>query len=137
MSISRKDFFRKSLLSLGEAFCTVGDALKGPATTPLEEPDMTDYIAAPRENEVAVAHNDTCLARSSGCFSCVERCEHEAVNLIQGVGIRIDPQLCTGCRTCEYICPVTPKAIRIEARTAVSTTSANQADLPRKGESPC
>lgn len=138
MNISRKEFFRKSLMSIGEAVCSVGNALKVPSAVPVEVPDMADFAATPREKQVAVAHNDTCLARSSGCFSCVERCEPEAVKLIPGVGIRINPQLCNGCGACEYVCPVTPKAVRMEARKAVQPQPADHAEQPpQKGESSC
>ena len=138
MNISRKEFFRKSLMSIGEAVSTVSNALKVPSAVPVEVSDMADFDATPRENQVAVAHNETCLARSSGCFSCVERCEPEAIKLIPGVGIRINQRLCNGCGTCEYVCPVTPKAVRIEARKAVQLKPAHQAELPpQKGETSC
>lgn len=118
MNISRKDFFRKSLLSLGEAVCTVSNALKAPDDSPPAVPDVADFVATPAENRVAVAQNDYCLAKNCGCFACVERCESHAIRLIPGVGVRINPQLCTGCGTCEYVCPVTPKAIRMQSRIA-------------------
>jgi len=139
MNISRKDFFRKSLLSLGEAIYSISDALKAPAALPMEIPDTDDFDATPRDNQVAVAYNETCLARSSGCFACMERCEPGAIKLIPGVGIRINSQLCTGCGTCEYVCPVTPKAVRMQTRiTTIPTSSADHAELPpEKGESPC
>jgi len=138
MNISRKDFFRKSLLSLGEALCSASGVLKGSSEPAIAVPDMADFVPTPHEELTAVAHNDFCLARNSGCFACMERCEAGAVKLIPGVGIRINSQLCTGCGTCEYICPVTPKGIRMQARTAMQTPSAYQAELPpEKGESPC
>lgn len=138
MNISRKDFLRKSLISLGEAVCTISDALKAPAGLPMEIPDTVDFNATPREDRIAVAHNETCLARNSGCFACMERCKSDAIKLIPGVGVRINQQLCTGCGTCEYVCPVTPKAVRIQARTAILSPSADQAEPPpKKGELPC
>jgi len=51
-----------------------------------------------------------------GCFSCEERCDARAISLVMGAGVRIDETLCTGCGTCEYVCPVTPKAVRIVPR---------------------
>ncbi len=116
MNLSRKDFFKKSLMSLGEAVLTVSDALKGAADVPMAIPDTANYNAAPQEDLVAVAHNEHCLAKNSGCFACVERCETRAIKLIPGVGIRINPQFCTGCGTCEYVCPVTPKAVTLHKR---------------------
>jgi ferredoxin len=138
MNISRKDFFRKSLFSLGEALCSASGVLKISSEPAMPVPDTADFVPTPRNELSAVAHNDTCLARNSGCFACMERCESGAIKLIPGVGVRINQQLCTGCGTCEYICPVTPKGVRMEARTTMKTPSADQVDLqPQKGETPC
>ena len=117
MNISRKDFFRKSLFSLGEAVCSASGVLRSSSETAMTVPDTVDFVSMSDEELSAVAHNETCLARSSGCFACMERCETDAIKLIQGVGIRINQQLCSGCGTCEYVCPVTPKAVRMQART--------------------
>ena len=118
MNINRKEFFRKSLMSLGEAVCTVSDALKPSAALPMEIRDPDDFDATPREDLVAAVHNERCLARSCGCFSCVERCEMGAIKIIPGIGIRINRLLCVGCGTCHYVCPVTPKAVTLIKRQA-------------------
>ena len=135
MNISRKEFFIKSLISLGEAVFTVGDALKNPSALPVDTQDKGEYEAIPCEDLFAVASNEQCLARSSGCFSCVERCQFEAIKLIPGIGVRINPQLCTGCGTCHYVCPVTPAAIRMQPRPPTVKTPV--VPHPQKGESPC
>ena len=138
MNISRKEFFKKSLLSLGEAVFTVKDAMTSTAAVSLDIPETADFDATPREDQVAVAHNEQCLAKNSGCFACMERCEPNAIKLIPGVGVRINSTLCNGCGICEYICPVTPKAIRLKLRSTTPVTSANHAELPApKGEPPC
>lgn len=137
MNISRKDFFKKSLMSLGEAVFTVKDALRPGTPAPLDIPDTADYDATPKEEQVAAAHNGHCLARSSGCFACIERCGSSAIKLIPGAGIRINSRLCTGCGTCEYVCPVTPKAVRMQVRTTSHILSAKHAEPHQKGESPC
>ena len=136
MNISRKEFFRKSLMSLGQAISTVSDALKSPADVPMAIPDTADFNAEAREDLVAVGHNEQCLARNSGCFACMERCKFDAIKLIPGVGIRINAYLCTGCGTCEYVCPVTPKAVRMQARTTIiQVPFTDHAGLPpQKGE---
>jgi len=137
VNISRKEFFRKSLTSLGEAICTVSDALKAPVAPPQDVRETENFTATPSEDLVAAAHNDRCLAKNSGCFSCMERCEFGAIKLIPGVGVRINQQLCTGCGACEHVCPVTPKAIRMQART-IHTPSADHAEqLTKKGISTC
>lgn len=138
MNISRKDFFRKSLLSLGEAVCSVSNALKPPTDPTPVVPDAADFVAAPRDDRMAVAHNESCLAKNSGCFACVEGCEVRAIRLIPGVGIRINSQICTGCGTCEYLCPVTPKAVRMQPRPTPQAPSANPIEIPsQKGDTSC
>lgn len=144
MNISRKDFFRKSLLSLGEAVCSVSNALKSAGDSAAEVqdvpdvPDAADFVATPGENRMAIARNDYCLAKNSGCFACVERCESQAIRLVPGVGVRINAQLCTGCGTCEYVCPVTPKAISMQSRINSQSMSAHPAEIPpEKGDTTC
>lgn len=139
MNISRKDFFKKSLLSLGEAVCSVSNALKPPPDTPSTTPDVSAFVPEPRSDRQAAAHNDHCLAKNSGCFACVEHCEVRAIRLIPGVGIRINVQLCTGCGTCQYVCPTTPKAVRMQPRSTPHLVSANNAAIshPKKGDTTC
>jgi len=55
-----------------------------------------------------------CIA-SGGCFSCSERCPEGAIEIAWGSGVRVDPERCTGCGTCESCCPVQPAAIRVES----------------------
>jgi ferredoxin len=116
VDISRKEFFIQSLRALGEAVCTASDALKPSAPPPLKEREPESFDATPSEELVASAHNELCLARNCGCFSCAERCDREAIKIIPGAGIRINRQLCSGCGSCEYVCPVTPKAITLIRR---------------------
>lgn len=104
-------------MSLGEAVCKVSDTLKGSAEVHLDLPDMANFVSTPHADQVAVAHNEHCLAKNSGCFACVERCDASAIRLIPGVGIRINARLCTGCGTCEYICPVNSKAVVMQSRS--------------------
>ena len=112
MSLSRKEFFRQGILSLGKTALDIAGTLKGGASS--VEPDSarsSDPPEGPRPDLVATAFNERCLARSCGCFSCVERCETQAVQVVPGEGIRIDGSSCTGCGSCEYVCPVVPKAV--------------------------
>lgn len=138
MNISRKEFLKKSLSSLGKAVFSVKDALTAQAEVPLVIADAAEYTPTPQEDQQAVADNEYCLAKNCGCFACVERCQSQAIKLIPGVGIRINAQLCIGCGSCEYVCPVTPKAVRMQARaTKIPPQSALSAELPPKGESSC
>lgn len=116
MNISRKDFLRKSLYSLGEAVGSIAGILKSPDAAETHTDAGLEFIPEPRENLAATARNEHCLARSSGCFSCIERCDQQAIKLIPGVGIRINPRLCNGCGVCEYVCPVMPKAVILSTR---------------------
>ncbi len=120
MSISRKDFFRQGLSSLGKAAFDIADTLKGhlPAipTMATMGPEGASTPSEPRPDLVAEAFNDRCLARSNSCSACVESCKPKAIKLNPGVGIRINPQFCDGCGSCEYVCPVEPKAVVLVPR---------------------
>jgi len=118
VSLSRKDFFKQGIFSLGETLLKVsGTALNTEEPhgrpTSVFDPDKEPVAD---ENMIAKADNQHCLAKGCGCFSCVERCEYEAIKLIPGTGICIDEALCTGCGACEYICPVEPKAVMLPPR---------------------
>lgn len=137
MNISRKDFFKQSLFSLGEVVRSVGAVQNSSTETAMPVPEMVDFVSEPHEELCAVACNETCLARNSGCFACMERCEAGAIKLIPGVGVRINQQLCTGCGSCEYVCPVSPKAIRMQARTIQPSSADHEERPPQKGETSC
>lgn len=116
MNLSRKDFFIKSLFSLGETVGTAVGVLKTSQTVAPLPQDQHDFVPAEREDMRAVADNRHCLAKNCGCFACSERCTVQAILVVMGEGVRIDENLCTGCGTCEYVCPVTPKAITVIRR---------------------
>lgn len=118
MTLTRKDFFKQGFFSLGETLLKVSGAVQEVQDSPdLPATDMdADCEPVPDILKVATADNRQCLAKNCGCFSCVDRCESRAILLIPGTGIRIDETLCTGCGTCEYVCPVTPKAIILRMR---------------------
>ena len=118
MTLSRKEFFRQGFLSLGETLLNAGASVRGVRESMLCLPSVTEpeSIPLPDGNLLATVDNMLCLARSCGCFSCVERCESLAISIVMGEGIRIDEALCSGCGICEYVCPMTPKAMTIVAR---------------------
>jgi len=124
VTLTRKEFFRKGLFSLGESLLKVGSAVRETQNLYEAPPaaDEPDREPVPNADSVACADNQHCLARNCGCFSCVERCEAQAIMVIPGAGIRIDESLCTGCGTCEYVCPVTPKAVRMIPRKVEQDT---------------
>ena len=111
MSISRKEFFRQGLFSLGKTALDLAENLKGRLPVVPVDPEGATPLSEPRPDMRAEAFNERCLARTHGCSACVERCKPVAIKLIPGVGVRINPQFCNGCGECEYVCPVEPKAI--------------------------
>lgn len=128
MNISRKEFFRESLISLSKAVYAVAGVLKPVGGDEPEAQDEQEFVSVERPELLAMADNGRCLARSCGCFACIERCEPQAINLVFGSGIKIDAALCTGCGWCEHLCPVNPKAISLVLRdnnkeTAAQTTA--------------
>ena len=113
VTLSRKEFFRKGLFSLGDTLLKATGVLQQSNVEATAEPAEPPYGDQPM---VAFSRNEHCLARNCGCFSCVERCEAQALTVVMGEGIRVDSSLCTGCGSCLYVCPVTPKAIGLRIR---------------------
>jgi ferredoxin len=114
--LTRKEFFRQGIISLGKTALDIADTLKGQGTVHAEVIADTAPSGEPRPDMVATPFNERCLARNCGCFACVERCEPQAIMVVPAEGIRVDESLCTGCGTCEYVCPVVPKAIALSIR---------------------
>jgi Pyruvate/2-oxoacid:ferredoxin oxidoreductase delta subunit len=116
MSISRKDFFKQGFFSLGKTALNLADTLSGSIPVGSSEVPRVPPESEPRPDLRAEAFNERCLARNCSCISCVECCKPSAILLIPGVGVRINPQLCNGCGSCEYVCPVEPKAVVLVPR---------------------
>jgi MinD superfamily P-loop ATPase len=117
MSITRKEFFRQGLISLGKTALDISGIVKGgDATDATVISDLTTS-GEPRHDMSVSPFNERCLAGNGGCSDCVERCQSLAIMVIPDVGIRIDETRCSGCGSCEYVCPVTPKAVIMQPRT--------------------
>lgn len=122
MSISRKEFFRQSIFQLGKTIVEVAESVKPLTESAPVIPAEQGFTPHQQEdNLVARAWNEHCLARNCGCLACAERCESQAIMMVMGQGIRIDASRCTGCGGCEYVCPTTPKAVRLVAKPAPAT----------------
>lgn len=135
MSITRKEFFRQGFLSLGKTALELAGTLKGEAGH--SSPKLSverDSMPVPNADSVAVPDNSRCLARGCGCFACVEHCETQAILVVPGEGIRIDQARCTGCGTCEYVCPVVPRAVRLAPRRNEVKNQAATDTTWRKGD---
>jgi len=81
-------------------------------------------LAQKRKTTVGLAKVDMSiclLSEERECTVCVRICPYDAVKLVfskeEYISIPvIDPEKCTGCGACEWVCPVSPKkAITIEA----------------------
>lgn len=118
MTLSRKNFFKHGFFSLGDTLLKASGAVREVEnSSDFPTVDMKeDNEPVPDTDKVATAENQYCLAKNCGCFSCVDRCESGAILIIPGTGITINETLCTGCGTCHYVCPVTPKAITLNLR---------------------
>lgn len=115
MTLSRKEFFRQGLFSLGETLLKVGGTIREVRSS-LDSPVIDaapEQEPAPDGKRVVRVDNRLCLAKNCGCFSCLERCDARAISVVMGEGLRIDEKQCSGCGSCEYVCPVTPKALRM------------------------
>jgi len=131
VNISRKDFFRQTILSLGRTIVEVANAVRpNPDAVLQAQPDESSALREPDEKMVASAFNEHCLARQCGCFACVDRCEPQAILVVMGEGIRVEETKCTGCGTCEYVCPMTPKAVRLQPRQNERHIPADTSTLP-------
>lgn len=116
MGITRKEFFRQGFISLGKTAIDIAGTLNGAEASDVSAiPDSVPTGEA-RPDMAAAAFNERCLARNCGCFACVERCQSQAIMVVPAQGIRVDITRCTGCGTCEYVCPVNLKAVILQPR---------------------
>jgi ferredoxin len=116
MSITRKEFFRQGIFSLGKTALDIAGTLKGGGGFAAAVIPDTLPAYVPRPDMIASSFNERCLAGNSGCLACVDSCRSQAILVVPGGGIRIDETRCSGCGTCEYVCPVTPKAVILQPR---------------------
>ena len=135
MTLSRKDFLRRSLYSLGKTVLAVKDGVQEARASLYNAPAQVEPEGEHEKNQragepetasgaetgavrdvVARVDNGHCMARNCGCFSCIERCDAGAISLVMGEGVRIDDALCTGCGDCYRICPLAPQALKLVPR---------------------
>jgi ferredoxin len=135
MGITRKEFFRQGLISLGRTAIDIAGVLKGGDAVEAAVYADTAPAGESRPDMIALPFNERCLAKNCGCFACVERCPTQAIRVVPGQGVLIDEIFCSGCGTCEYVCPVNPKAVILQPRTKpVETPALNADNIPVKGE---
>lgn len=111
MTLDRKTFLKKGILSLGEMFLHPGRLVAEPEEKePIRPSGSAGETVRPG---LAVPDNRQCLAQRGGCFTCLEQCPGEAIAIEPGTGIRVDPEKCDSCGLCEHVCPLSPAAIRV------------------------
>ncbi len=125
-TLTRKGFFRHGFYTLGEALLGAGDILRHSRSVLCDAQARLEAMGEDQEKPsapvagpdmVAKADNRHCLSKNCGCFSCMERCEAQAISLVPGEGISIDQALCTGCGECREICPLAPEALTLVPRS--------------------
>jgi Pyruvate/2-oxoacid:ferredoxin oxidoreductase delta subunit len=117
VTLSRKEFFRQGFASLGRAAIDLAGALKGdPGPAPGSQAGAGEAPLQSGPHLVAVPVGEDCLARSYGCFSCSESCRSEAIAIVFGQGIVVDPSRCDGCGACAAVCPITPRSVALVPR---------------------
>ena len=108
--LSRKDFFKQCAASLGKSLFEVCETAIPMGvqlgSVPKQQPP-------PSGKRVAVPRNRFCKSQGGDCSTCLDQCRQEAIQLLPGEGIQIDPALCIGCGGCEKSCPAAPSAIQL------------------------
>jgi len=114
--LSRKEFFKQCLTSIGKSIIEVREAV-GPASAQVHSAPTMPPQPEPGGEQLAVPRNRFCMAKGGGCATCLEQCKQQAIQLVPGEGIQIDPDLCVGCGTCEKHCPAAPSAVQLRDRS--------------------
>ena len=83
---------------------------EGMPCIPACEPGALRPLAAPSDARMGtVAIRDEACYSASGniCDTCAERCpvRPKAIGVSMGEAPRLDPELCTGCAVCAWLCP--------------------------------
>ena len=89
--LSRRDLFARLVRPLQPA---------KPATT---------AVAAPEQ--VAIIQGRHCLALTSFCAACVERCPVAGAMAVQDGMPQVVADVCTGCGICQQVCPAPTNAV--------------------------
>jgi Na+-translocating ferredoxin:NAD+ oxidoreductase RNF subunit RnfB len=79
------------------------------------KPAATSVAAA---EQVAIIQGRHCLALTSFCAACVERCPVSgAMQVVNGMPMVV-ADVCTGCGICQEICPAPTNAVMLRPRRA-------------------
>lgn len=94
---------------------SVAESPRRPATAP----DST----ASASNRVAIIQGRHCLALTSFCSVCVERCPVPGAMISQRGLPMVVGAVCTGCAVCQEVCPAPTNAILMLPRRRPPTTT--------------
>jgi len=72
------------------------------------KPTATSVAAAER---IAVIQGRHCLALTSFCAACVERCPVAGAMAVQDGMPQVVADVCTGCGICQQVCPAPTNAV--------------------------
>lgn len=101
MNCSRKEFLTGGLVSFGrDLVATMAGTASGPQS---DQPRHFGRVAIDQKR---------CLAAFSGCFTCIDHCPTEAIQLGRE-GLSVVDSLCDACGQCAAVCPITPAAITL------------------------
>ena len=109
-------------LSRRGLFSLLGRSLRGPvkATEPVGETTVRKPVpsqpGAETPDRVAVIQGRYCLAYTSFCTVCAERCPVPgAMKVEKGIPMVV-PDTCTGCGVCHEVCPAPTNAVLVIPR---------------------
>ena len=109
-------------LSRRGLFSLFGRTLRGPAQatravveTAIRKPGPPPPVPEPQDR-IAVIQGRFCLAYTSFCTVCAERCPVPgAMKVEQGIPMVV-PDICTGCGVCHNVCPAPTNAVLVLPR---------------------
>jgi Na+-translocating ferredoxin:NAD+ oxidoreductase RNF subunit RnfB len=109
-------FSRRGLFSLfGRSLRGPAEATKAVVATAITKPGSPAPAAEPRE-QVAVIQGRFCLAYTSFCTVCSERCPVPgAMKVDKGIPMVV-AETCTGCGVCHDVCPAPTNAVLVIPR---------------------
>jgi len=77
---------------------------------PLRSAELTAKPVAATE-QVAIIQGRHCLALTSFCAACVERCPVAGAMAVQDGMPQVVADVCTGCGICQQVCPAPTNAV--------------------------
>lgn len=126
---------RRGLFTLLARPFQQGSAERTAAVSPKGiEPQLRENGATPQT--VAIIQGRHCLALTSFCSVCLERCPVPgALRLVNGMPMVV-PDACTGCAVCHQVCPAPTNAVLLLPRRPCTRTLSNPSLPPSSSSAP-